>query len=133
MTTLSEIDDIKTAKEILQALCQYQNIELTYSEAKEALNDIDDKVIDSCGEFWFKLDSFEFRVINDSDIQEIWTDSLIQQVKDCYDFSAFPDFVVIDWEKTADACKVDGMGHHFSCYDHSEHSSNSYYYFLINA
>ena len=119
------------AKEILAAICDYQQIELTYSEAKDALDDIATK---ECDDFWFELDGYEFRIIAASQIDQIWTDSLIEQIQDCYDgLNDLPEFVEIDWEATAENCKVDGMGHHFSSYDGSEHESSNFHYFLTNA
>ena len=62
----------------------------------------------------------DVRFIKASAIDEIWTDSLIEEIKDCYDLSYIPGFIVIDWEQTVENCKVEGMGHHFNQYDGGE-------------
>lgn len=72
-----------------------------------------------------KMDNADFEVngvrfISDDEIDTIWTASLIEEIKDCYVISEVPDFVVIDWEQTAENCKVDGLGHHFNSYDGGE-------------
>lgn len=74
----------------------------------------------------------EVRLICEEEIDQIWHDSLIEQIKDCYDLSNVPSFVEIDWDTTADNCKVDGKGHHFSSYDGEEHYSNGFYIFRTN-
>jgi hypothetical protein len=66
----------------------------------------------------FEVDNVRF--ISSDCIDEIWTNSLIEMIKDCYDLSDVPSFVAIDWEHTATNCKVDGLGHHFNSYDGSE-------------
>ena len=66
----------------------------------------------------FEVDNVRF--ISSDIIDDVWTVSLIDQIKDCYDLSDVPDFVAIDWEETAENCKVDGMGHHFNSYDGGE-------------
>ena len=94
-------------------------------EIKEGMQSEDDFNIDTlpCG---------EVRIIDSEAIDQIWTESLIEQVKECYDLSDVPDFVSIDWEQTAQNCKVDGMGHHFAGYDGEEHSCNNFYIFRTN-
>lgn len=83
----------------------------------------------------FTIDDFpcgEVRVIDKDAIDQIWADSLIELVKDCYDLSEVPDFVVIDWEQTAENMKADGLGHHFAGYDHEEHESGNFHIFRTN-
>jgi len=104
----------------------------TKSEAEELLKELDSKTYDSDWGLFFDFDGEEWRVIEEDDIDEIWTESLIEQVKEIYDLSEAPSFVEIDWEKTAENCKVDGMGHHFSPYDGNEYSANNYYFFRTN-
>tara|TARA_R110002153_G_scaffold64730_2_gene173381 strand:+ start:1047 stop:1430 length:384 start_codon:yes stop_codon:yes gene_type:complete len=78
------------------------------------------------------LPSGEVRIISSDHIDQLWTDSLIDQIKDCYDLDSIPDFVAIDWNETADNCKIDGMGHHFSSYDGGEHNTTNFYIFRTN-
>lgn len=84
-------------------------------------------------DFWIdSLPCGEVRCINENEIDEIWTDSLIEQIKKCYDLSDLPDFISIDWSVTAENCKADGMGHHFASYDHEDHYSNGLHIFRTN-
>jgi len=73
-------------------------------------------------DFEVDIDGGSYRFIDADDIDEIWTDSLIELLHDCYEV---PDNLAnyIDYDKWADDCKVDGMGHHFSGYDGSEYEA----------
>lgn len=87
-------------------------------EVKELMQELLDNVVgEDCVDYWFELEGGEVRIISEDHIDELWTDSLIEQVKECYDLSNVPSFVEIDWNQTAENCKVDGMAHHFSTYD----------------
>lgn len=92
---------------------------------KDSMQTEDDFYIDSlpCG---------EVRLISKDQIDTIWTESLIEQIKDCYDLSNVPDFVSIDWDQTTENCKVDGLGHHFASYDGEEHESGNFHIFRTN-
>lgn len=97
-----------------------------FIELIEELNDLSaDNWIDSlpCG---------EVRIIHEDDVDQIWEESLIEQIKECYDLSNVPSFVEIDWQATAENCKIDGKGHHFGTYDGYEHYSNGFYIFRTN-
>lgn len=118
--------------EILVTCCEatgsdFDDFELY--EIIDLINEIEDKKTDD-----FYIDSLpcgEVRLIDADEIDQIWTDSLIEQIKDCYNLDV-PDFVCIDWEQTAENCKVDGKGHHFGTYDGEEYFSNGYYIFRTN-
>lgn len=83
-------------------------------------------------DYWLDLPTGEVRIISSDHIDELWTESLIEQIKECYDLSELPPFVAVDWEQTAANCKVDGMGHHFSSYDGEEHNTANFYIFRTN-
>ena len=128
------MNDIKKAREILET-CLYavdsSPEDYEFFELKELI----ETIIDKCGsedDFWLELAGGECRLIDENEIDEIWTESLIEQIKECYDLSDLPNFVSIDWEQTAENCKVDGKGHHFASYDHEEHNSNDWYIFRTN-
>ena len=121
-------------KELVKGLCEYLDLS-TYSEIKEVINKVmeinenkDDFTIDG---LWFSCGSREIRIISESAIDDIWSKSLEEQIKECYDLgdSKLPSFIEIDWEKTIDNCKQDGEGHHFSSWDGSEHQTENFYYF----
>ena len=108
--------------------------ELCLFEARDVMQEIIDNVVD-CGNVDYCLDVAnlgEVRIISEDHIDSVWTDSLIEQVKECYDLSDVPSFVVIDWEETAENCKIDGMGHHFNSYDGGEENAENVYIFRTN-
>ena len=99
--------------------------DLTLSEIKELDSQLDsnDVSVDVNGE--------EYRIIEESVIDDIWEESLKELLEDCYEI---PPLLknYIDYDKWVEDCKFDGLGHHFSTYDGSEESSGSYYYFRTN-
>jgi hypothetical protein len=102
--------------EELMALCIQLNDDLEGSE------------LDIC----LDLPAGEVRIISDDHIDELWTESLIEQIKECYELDEVPSFVAIDWEQTAENCKVDGKGHHFSSYDGNEYATANFNIFRTN-
>ncbi len=128
------MNNIKTARNILETMLNASDeypSEYSLYELKAYIEDIADKLGTDL-DFYFETDCAEFRLISEDVIDEIWTESLIEQIKDCYDLSEVPNFVSIDWEQTAENCKVDGMGHHFATYDGEEHEASGYYIFRTN-
>lgn len=133
--------DICQALEILETCLSATDSDfndLEYYEFFDLLDDILTNYKDSTPDFYINsLPCGECRLIHKSEIDEIWTESLIQQVKDCYDLSMLDDLpsfieVSIDWEATAENAKVDGKGHHFSSYDGQHHESSTYDIFRTN-
>lgn len=126
--------DIKTARKILETCLNAVDstcADYELYELKELIETIKDKT-SSEDDFWLELAGGEVRLIDEDEIDEIWADSLIDQIKECYDLSNLPSFVAIDWEQTAENCKIDGKGHHFSSYDGFEHYSEGWYIFRTN-
>jgi hypothetical protein len=124
---------IKTARNILETSINAVDAspsDYTLTELKELMAEIlDNTEVDYC----LELDGFgEVRLIHSDDMAEIWTESLLEQIKDCYELDKIPAFVSIDWEQTVENCKIDGMGHHFSSYDGNEYSSGDWYIFRTN-
>lgn len=135
--TIHTVQDFKrTIKPILEYMLKEECCELLYSEIKDYIVKLQEG-IDLNNDIVFEFEGIEHRIIHSSYIDEIWTESLIKQIKECYDFSEtidnLPDFVEfsIDWKATAENCKVDGMGHHFNHYDGSEGSCGLYYVFRL--
>lgn len=130
------MNNIKIARNILEtanSACDCTTDDYTFEELKEIIQEIAGK-LDS-GEWDFYLESLacgEVRIIDEDEIEELWTDSLIDQIKDCYQLDDIPNFIEIDWEQTAQNCKVDGLGHHFSSYDGEEHNTSGFYIFRTN-
>lgn len=134
--TNSTNNNISKARNILAACLDSvggDSSNLTLSEAKEVLQEIIDNVV-TCGEADYNLDidGGEVRLISEDHIDQVWTDSLIEQIKECYDLSNVPSFVSIDWDETAENCKIDGLGHHFNHYDGGEENAEGVYVFRTN-
>lgn len=112
--------------------CSFEDLE--YYEFFKLLDQFTDYINGNCEDDFYidDLPCGEVRLIHESEIDDIWKESLIEMIKDCYDLSDVPSFVEIDWEATAKNCMVDGKGHHFASYDHQEHYSNGFYIFRIN-
>jgi hypothetical protein len=111
--------------------CSCEN-DHSLEEVIEYYLELEEKIEDCESDFNLCMSFGDVRIISKGSIDQIWTDSLIEQVKDCYDLSELPSFVKIDWEATAEECKVDGMGHHFNHYDGEELETSNYHIFRTN-
>lgn len=123
---------IKAARNILETSIDAvdDNVnDYTLSELKNLMAEI---LNTTENDFELELEGGTVRLIHDDEIDQIWTDSLIDQVKECYNLDDIPPFISIDWEQTAENCKVDGMGHHFAGYDHEEHKAGYWNIFRTN-
>ena len=136
MTT--SINDLNKARLILETCLSATDsttADLGLWEAKDLINEIKDKMNTEADFYLDSLPCGEVRIIDENAIDEIWHDGLIEQIKECYEVDEvlenLPSFVVceVDWDQTAENCKVDGMGHHFASYDHEEHSTQGFYIF----
>jgi hypothetical protein len=123
-----------------------ENLELKFEEiigaldvtpTQEELEDLLEK-IDSEVDFDIELDGKEYRFIRDVNIWDIYFESQMDLIKDCYfPRDGLPWWVEIDWDKTIqNVLDADGYGNHFSTYDGSEemvlHENENYYIFRIN-
>lgn len=85
-----------------------------------------------------EFDGNEYRIIRDSDIWDIYRDTIQDIVEDCYsdviNLDKVPAFIAvsIDWEQTAKNAYADGYGHTFSSYDHSEIETAEHWIFRTN-
>jgi hypothetical protein len=94
------------------------------TDSRDQLQDFIDSFDESDADQSIDFDGNEYRIIAAGSIWEIYRDEIEQIVTDCYDLKLdkIPDFIAfsIDWERTAQNAFVDGYGHTFSSYDHSE-------------
>ncbi len=123
--------DLYKAVELLQCAMTATNTDLSDFDSfdfTEALN----ICLNGGEDFSLDLPCGEVRIINDSEIEDIWHEGLIEQIKECYNLDEVPNFIEIDWDATAENCKVDGKGHHFAGYDHEEHTINDWFVFRTN-
>lgn len=121
---------MKTAKNILREITRKYNIDLTLSEAKEILAEIDFGI----GDFSLEIDNMEFRIIHEDDIDSIHTEEIEEMTKDIFlGGNEIPWWIEIDWEKTAENVRqADGYGHHFATYDGEELYTDDWYIFRVN-
>lgn len=126
-----------TQAQILKCICDKYSHRLTYSEAKDALEELADKM-ESSNDFWIELDGNEYRIIADSSIWEIYVEEIKNITEDCYsgvfDLNDLPHWLAfeIDWERTAKNCYADGYGHTFAGYDGEEQEVNGWWIFRTN-
>jgi len=121
----------KTRKDIISALFNHGDMALSgLAEYKALAELVDDDAEDQLIEW----EGAEYRVIDEVAIWDIYVESMTELVKDCYLDGArnVPDWLAIDWERTAENTMVDGYGHHFSSYDGSESELNGFYVFRTN-
>ena len=104
----------------------------TFQEIMEIYLELKDKIEGKDDDFYLDLSAGDVRIISKTAIDELWTESLIEQIKECYELDTIPDFIEIDWDATAENCKLDGLGHHFSSYDGNEYETENYYIFRTN-
>lgn len=94
---------------------------LTYEDIREGLENIDSNYKED--DFYFEFDGMEYRVIHDSDIWDIYVETIKNIVEDCYSdvikLDKIPAFIAvsIDWEATAHNAYSDGYAHTFATYD----------------
>lgn len=105
-----------------------ENISLT-QDLIEKIEELESNI--GKDDFYLEYDGNEYRLIADSDLWEIYVESIKNLVSDCYDIKLdnIPSFVEfsIDWEKTAKNCLQDGYAHTFSTYDGDTHIETSEY------
>lgn len=81
------------------------------------------------------LDEWEYRVIPENIIDDLFYDETKELVTDCYLWqNKLPAFIEnnIDWEWIAKECMQDGYWHHFNWYDGWEIQGHDYYLFRNN-
>ena len=117
-------------KEIVAAICEYQGF-TDIEEVMEVIEGVNSSDYEYEDDFYVECNGVEIRVIAAYSIESIWEEGLEYILRECYDI---PDYLenYIDYDSWIRDCKFDGMGHYFSSYDGSEHSSENYYYFRTN-
>ena len=106
------------------------------TDNRQELQDFIDEFDLSESDQTIDFDGNEYRIIRDSDIWDIYRDTIQGIVEDCYDLNLdkVPDFIAlsIDWEQTAQNAYVDGYGHTFSSHDGSEIETSLHWIFRTN-
>lgn len=101
--------------------------------SQEQINQLREN-LDNEKDFYLELETGEeFRLIDEKFIDDIFEDSVIQLVEDCY-FTKDNEFLqrYFDYDKFVQDCKMDGFWTHFNSYDWSEEFFDWYYIFRIN-
>ena len=101
-------------REVLEFIHEELELSVDREEARELVDNLESEY-----DFYQEIDGEEYRFIKDSIIWDVYVDEIQEVIRDCYGIKA-PEWVAIDWEKTAENCHVDGYGHQFSSYDGSE-------------
>lgn len=134
--TIPEIETVEgwngeaSPEDILQ-----ENIS-NFSDIFEAAEEIESHIGED--NFTLEFDGNTYRIINESEIWEIYKQEIQNTVQDYYDvlkIDKIPTWIAfeIDWEQTAENCYyADGYGHTFSGYDGSEQNAAGYYIFRTN-
>lgn len=102
-------------REILEFIHEELELTINRNEVRELL----EKLENAESDFYIEIDGEEYRFIHDDDIWDIYVEAIQEITEECYDIKA-PSWLVIDWEKTADNCIIDGYGHTFNHYDGGE-------------
>ena len=121
---------------ILRKIINSQSHNACMDDAREAIAALRDNINQGIDDFTLDFDGNEYRIISEGVIWSIYVETIKYIVNDCYELKLdkLPDFIAvsIDWEQTARNAYVDGYGHTFSHYDHSEEEAAGYYIFRTN-
>ena len=117
-------------KEIIKAICEYQGF-TDLEEVMEVMEGVDNSEHEASDDFIVECNGAEIRVISENSVESIWEEELENLLIDCYEVPQHLENY-INYDAWVRDCKFDGMGHHFSHYDGSEHESENYYYFRTN-
>jgi len=110
--------------------------ELELQVYKDEVRALENMTFHHHDDFFIEIDGEEYRFIHEDYIWDIYVEEIKEVTRDCYIEKKLPDWVEVDWEKTAkNVYHSDGYGHHFSRYDGSEYESTIdgefYYIFRI--
>ena len=85
-------------------------------------------------DFNVELDGAGYRFIHETEIEDIFAESIQELFDDCYNLDDIPSILLchIDWDGVVRDCMVDGYGHHFAGYDGMEHEVEDYHIFRTN-
>lgn len=134
-------ENLKRPKAILTEICSSQAHTLTYTEARDALNELIGCASRCHDHHSFELDGAEYRFIGEDVIEKIFAEDVRQTVEECYPIEDLGDrekigflvdYISIDWSGVVEACMNDGYGHQFSGYDGSELHVDGVYIFRTN-
>lgn len=101
-------------RQILEFIYEELELEINRDEVREIK-----KSLNSDNDFCADIDGQEYRFIHSEVIWDLYVEGIREVTEDCYDLKA-PDWLVIDWEETAQNTFADGYGHHFNHYDGNE-------------
>jgi len=123
------IVEIREHQELLHEIKDV--LEITHFESDE-LQELCDNL--GCADFQIILEGSEYRFIDESEIEDIYAESIRELFNSCYNLNDIPDVLLchIDWDGVIRDCMIDGYGHHFSSYDSYEYNAGQYYIFRTN-
>ena len=130
---------MKKLHEITRAILTHEKEEFdktfTLSQIKE-LDNLVEENYESCGYTYIEsgFTQFTYVALRQDEIEDIWTDSLIDLADDCY-ISELPEHLkkYFDYDKFVEDCKEDGRAHHFNGYDgNTELETDNYFIYYHN-
>ena len=130
---------MKNLLEITRAILTHEKEEFdksfTLSQIKE-LEKVVEENYESCGYTYIEPEftQFTYVALRQDEIDDIWTDSLIDLADDCY-VSELPKHLknYFDYDKFVKACKENGRAHCFNGYDrNTELETEDYYIYYHN-
>jgi hypothetical protein len=91
--------------------------------------------VENSNDFFIEIDGKEYRFISEDVIWDAYVSEIQSITLDCYNLK-LPNWLAVDWQKTAENCSVGGYGHTFASYDGDEieyhFNGKLYHIFRIN-
>jgi len=110
-------------KNVMQSMIDAEGAILGFSECKEYLIELSE-ILRVSDDVNFDFDGVTYRLINESVIDEIYSEELLDLITANHNLAALPDFIVIDWESTISELKIStDLGDHFCCCGDSEYTT----------
>ena len=129
---------MKNLHEITRAILTHEKEEFDKSFTLSQIKELDEMIEDnyeSCGYTYIKPDftKYTYVALRQDEIDDIWTDSLIDLADDCY-VGGLPEHLkkYFDYDKFVEDSKVDGRVNHFNGYDGSTELETKDYYIYYN-
>ena len=130
---------MKKLHEITRAILTHEKEEFDKSFTLSQIKELDEMIegnLDSTSYNYIEPDftKYTYVALDKGQIDDIWTDSLIDLADDCY-ISELPEHLkkYFDYDKFVEDCKENGRAHNFNGYDGStELETEDYYIYYHN-
>ena len=135
-------ENLKTPKLILGEICRTNGHKLTYSEAKEALDELIALQSFPNLDDTLTIESAVYRLIREEVIDKVFAADIQSSLEETYGVQDIIDpdkvpswlaaHIVIDWEGVVKAVRMSGYGTQLSTYDNSELFESGIFVFRTN-